>query len=96
MSKWAERLHENSQRVRENEKRVAAQLAFVERLQASGKNTRSAEEALEVMRRLLSDLYQTRMALRRQAMDPDRGNTGRATKGKKGLARPRLKNKRPT
>jgi len=97
MSKWAERLHENSQRVRENEKRVAAQLAFVERLQASGRNTRSAEEALEVMRRLLSDLYQTRMALRRQAMKPDSGNAaGRAAKGKKGLARPRLKNKRPT
>jgi hypothetical protein len=68
MSKLAERLNENSQRVRENEKRIVAQLAFVERLQASGRSTRSAEEALEVMRRLLSDLYQTRMALRRQAM----------------------------
>jgi hypothetical protein len=61
MSKLAERLNENSQRVRENEKRVVAQLAFVERLQASGRSTRSAEEALEVMRRLLSDLYQTRI-----------------------------------
>jgi uncharacterized protein (DUF342 family) len=70
MSKLAERLNENSQSVRENEKRVAAQLAFVERLQASGRSTRSAEEALEVMRRLLSDLYQTRMVLRRQAMPP--------------------------
>jgi len=67
MSKVAERLHENSKRVRENEKRVAAQLAFVERLQASGKNTRSAEEALEVMRSLLCDLYRARVLLRRQA-----------------------------
>jgi len=41
MSKLAERLNENSQRVRENEKRVVAQLAFVERLQASGRSTRS-------------------------------------------------------
>jgi hypothetical protein len=66
MSKLAERLNENSRRVRENEKRLATQLAFVERLQASGRNTRSAEEALEVMRSLLSDLYLTRILMRRQ------------------------------
>jgi hypothetical protein len=95
MSKWAERLHENSQRVRENEKRVAAQLAFVERLQASGRNTRSAEEALEVMRRLLSDLYQTRMVLRQQAKGPDRRPAiGSAPKGKQ-LARPKARRKPP-
>jgi len=75
MSKVAERLSENSKRVRENEKRVAAQLAFVERLQASGRNTRSAEETLEVMRNLLCDLYQTRVLLRRQAG----GSDGRTT-----------------
>ena len=74
MSKVAERLHENSKRVRENEKRVAAQLVFVERLQASGKNTRSAEEALEVMRSLLCDLYRARVLLRRQAAGADARN----------------------
>jgi hypothetical protein len=95
MSKWAERLNENSQRVRENEKRVAAQLAFVERLQASGRNTRSAEEALEVMRRLLSDLYQTRMVLRQQAKRPARGTAvGPAAKGKR-VARPKARRKPP-
>jgi hypothetical protein len=36
MSRLAERLNEKSERVRENEKRLVAQLAFVERLQASG------------------------------------------------------------
>jgi hypothetical protein len=93
VSKWAERLNENSQRVRENEKRVAAQLAFVERLQASGRNTRSAEEALEVMRRLLSDLYQTRILLRQQAISPDRRTpVGPTPKGKR-PARPKARRK---
>jgi hypothetical protein len=89
MSKLAERLNENSQSVRENEKRVAAQLAFVERLQASGRSTRSAEEALEVMRRLLSDLYQTRMVLRRQAMPPVKRSAGeqKNNRARKGLGK---------
>ena len=50
MSKFKEQLLTNSYQVRDAERRLAIQHSFIERLRASARDTRSAEEALEVMR----------------------------------------------
>ena len=66
MSKFKEQLLTNSYQVREAERRLAIQHSFIERLRASARDTRSAEEALEVMRGILGGLYQERLQLRRR------------------------------
>jgi uncharacterized small protein (DUF1192 family) len=66
MSKFKEQLLTNSYQVRDAERRLAIQHSFIERLRASARDTRSAEEALEVMRGILGGLYQKRFQLRRK------------------------------
>ena len=61
-----ERLSENNTRVRNAELRLMLQRSLIERLEAAHRDTISAEKSLEVMRNLLGDLYQERIALRRQ------------------------------
>jgi hypothetical protein len=56
----------NSGQVRDAERRLAGQHVFIERLRASGNDTRSAEKALEVMRDILRELYCARSLLRRK------------------------------
>ena len=56
----------NSSQVRDAERRLAVQHVFIERLRASGNDTRSAEKALEVMRDILRELYCARSRLRRK------------------------------
>ena len=68
MSKLGQQFNENSKQVGEAEKRLAIQRLFVERLRASGKETKSAELALEVMRDILRELYNSRSLLRRRVM----------------------------
>ena len=68
MSKHAEQLRHNSDQVREAERRLAIQHTFIERLRASGRDTRSAEESLEVMRDILRELYSSRSLLRRRVV----------------------------
>jgi hypothetical protein len=68
MSKHAEQLRHNSDQVREAERRLAIQHTFIERLRALGRDTRSAEEALEVMRDILRELYSSRSLLRRRVV----------------------------
>src|SRR5262245_17704306 len=85
MSKLKEQLLANSSQVREAERRLAIQHSFIERLQASARDTRAAEEALEVMRGILRGLYQERFQLRRRVAShklPSRSPKGtrRATK----------------
>src|SRR6476659_4818937 len=68
MSKLSQQLSYNSSQVRDAEKRLAIQHTFIERLRASGKATKTAEETLEVMRDILRDLYNARSVLRRRVM----------------------------
>ena len=68
MSKLSQQFSQNSNRVGEAEKRLAVQRTFVERLRASGKETKSAEQTLEVMRDILRELYNSRSLLRRRVM----------------------------
>ena len=58
----------NSSQVRDAERRLAVQHIFIERLRASGNDTRSAEKALEVMRDILRELYCARSLLRRKGV----------------------------
>ena len=84
MSKHTEQLRHNSDQVGEAERRLTIQRTYIERLQASGANTRLAEEALEVMRDILRDLYNSRSRLRRRAVNSratkDLSTVKRATK----------------
>ena len=57
MSKLSQQFRDNSSQVRDAEKRLAIQHTFIEQLRASGKETKTAEETLEVMRDILRDLY---------------------------------------
>lgn len=68
MSKLSQQFSQNSNQVAEAEKRLAIQRTFVERLRASGKETKSAEQTLEVMRDILRELYTSRSLLRRKVM----------------------------
>jgi hypothetical protein len=68
MSKLSQQFNENSNQIGEAEKRLAIQRAFLERLRASGKETKSAEQTLEVMRDILRELYNSRSLLRRRVM----------------------------
>ena len=68
MSKLSQQFSQNSNQVGEAEKRLAIQRTFVERLRASGKETKSAEQTLEVMRDILRELYNSRNLLRRRVM----------------------------
>ena len=79
-----ERLSANNTRVRNAELRLMLQRSFIERLEAAYRDTTSAEESLEVMRSLLGDLYQERIALRqrlagqsRQSGPPGKGEAPR-------------------
>jgi hypothetical protein len=47
----------DSDQVRDAERRLTVQHVFIERLRASGNDTRSAEKSLEVMRDILRELY---------------------------------------
>jgi hypothetical protein len=87
MSKLKAQLLANSGQVRDAEKRLAIQHMFLERLRGLARDTRSAEQALEVMRDILLGLYQERSQLRRKVAShkPALGSlksTPRATKGK--------------
>jgi hypothetical protein len=66
MSRHDEQFSCNSSQVRDAERRLAVQHVFIERLRASGNDTRSAEKALEVMRDILRELYRARSLLRRR------------------------------
>jgi hypothetical protein len=68
MSKVSQQFNENSKQVGEAEKRLAIQRTFVERLRASGKETKSAEQSLEVLRDILRELYNSRSLLRRRVV----------------------------
>ena len=61
-----EQFSTNSSQVNDAERRLAAQHIFIDRLRASGNDTRSAEKALEVMREILRELYCARNLLRRR------------------------------
>jgi hypothetical protein len=87
MSKLKERLLTNTSQVREAERRLAIQHSFIERLQSSARDTRSAEEALEVMRDLLRGLYYERSQLRRKVASrkqPSGGQNNAARSTKRG------------
>jgi hypothetical protein len=58
--KLSQQFSDNSNRVREVEKRLAIQHTFIERLRASGKDSKSAEDALEVIRDIQRELYNSR------------------------------------
>jgi hypothetical protein len=64
MTRHDEQYSCNSSQVCEAERRLAGQHIFIDRLRASGNDTRSAEKALEVMRHILRDLYRARSLLR--------------------------------
>lgn len=66
MTRHDEQFSCNSSKVRDAERRLAVQHIFIERLRASGRDTRSAEKALEVMRDILRELYCARSQLRRK------------------------------
>src|SRR5262245_30190127 len=66
MSKSKEQLLANSSQVWEAERRLAVQHTFIGRLRAGARDTRAAEQALEVMRDILRQLYQERSQLRRK------------------------------
>jgi hypothetical protein len=61
-----EQFSANSSQVNGAERRLAGQHIFIDRLRASGNDTRSAEKALEVMRDILRELYRARSLLRRR------------------------------
>jgi hypothetical protein len=65
MTRHDEHFSCNSSQVCEAERRLAGQHIFIDRLRASGNDTRSAEKALEVMRDILCELYRARSLLRR-------------------------------
>ena len=66
MARHDEQFSCNSGQVSDAERRLAGQHVFIERLRASGNDTRSAEKALEVMRDILRELYCARSRLRRK------------------------------
>jgi hypothetical protein len=72
MSKSSESLSGNSNQVRDAERRLAIQHTFIDRLRATGKDTRSAEKTLEVMRDILRELYLSRSLLRRRMLPQKR------------------------
>ena len=72
MSKSSESLSGNSNQVRYAERRLAIQHTFIDRLRATGKDTRSAEKTLEVMRDILRELYLSRSLLRRRILPQNR------------------------
>jgi len=68
MTRHDEQFSRNSSQVNDAERRLAGQHIFIDRLRASGNDTRSAEKALEVMRDILHDLYRARRMLRRKGV----------------------------
>ena len=66
MTRHDEQYSCNSSQVCEAARRLAGQHIFIDRLRASGNDTRSAEKALEVMRDILRELYRARSLLRRK------------------------------
>ena len=72
MSKSSESLSGNSNQLRDAERRLAIQHTFIDRLRATGKDTRSAEKTLEVMRDILRELYLSRGLLRRRILPQKR------------------------
>ena len=68
MTRHDEQYSCNSSQVCEAERRLAGQQLFIDRLRASGNDTRSAEKALEVMRDILRELYRARSLLRRKGV----------------------------
>ena len=72
MSKSSESLSGNNNQVRDAERRLAIQHTFIDRLRATGKDTRSAEKTLEVMRDILRELYLSRSLLRRRILPQKR------------------------
>ena len=75
MNEHDEQFDCNSGKVRDAERRLAGQHVFIDRLRASGNDTRSAEKALEVMREILRELYCARSRLRRKVV-PREGAPG--------------------
>ena len=80
MSKASESLSGNSNQVRDAERRLAIQHSFIDRLRATGKDTRSAEKTLEVMRDILRELYLSRSLLRRRILPQKRTRSSPATR----------------
>jgi hypothetical protein len=68
MTRHDEQFSRNSSQVNDAERRLAGQHIFIDRLGASGNDTRSAEKALEVMRDILRELYRARSLLRRKGV----------------------------
>jgi hypothetical protein len=68
MTRRDEQFRRNSNQVNDAEQRLAGQHVFIERLRASGNDTRSAEKALAVMRDILRELYCARNLLRRRTV----------------------------
>ena len=66
MTEHDEQFDCNSNQVRDAERRLTIPHVFIERVRASGNDTRSAEKALEVMRDILRELYCARSRLRRK------------------------------
>jgi chromosome segregation ATPase len=66
MSDLREQFSDNSNQVKEAERRLAIQTAYLERLRTSAGHTKAAEEALEVIRDILRGLYIQRAQLRRR------------------------------
>ena len=65
---------DNSDQIKDAEKRLAIQHTFIARLRASARDTKSAEESLEVIRDILRGLYNQRSQLRRRMGGPKRSN----------------------
>jgi len=68
MTRHDEQYSCNNSQVCEAERRLAGQHIFIDRLRASGNDTRSTEKALEVMRDILRELYRARSLLRRKGV----------------------------
>ena len=61
-----EQFSDNSNQIQDAERRLAIQHTFIARLRASARDTKSAEESLEVIRDILRGLYNQRSQLRRR------------------------------
>ena len=79
-----EQFSDNSNQIRDAEKRLAIQHTFIAQLRASARDTKSAEESLEVIRDILRGLYNQRSQLRRRIGGPKRSSAvpRRAKNGK--------------
>jgi hypothetical protein len=85
MTRHDEQFSRNSSQVNDAERRLAGQHIFIDRLRASGNDTRSAEKALEVMRDILRELYYARSLLQRRLVSRNTSQVRRYASTRRGV-----------